>query len=256
MPSSEDNRIIPHQPLHEQQQPQIKVCSSCQSDLVDSTAAIFLPELDALVCTGCREHAFSPRSTLMPSDGRRFPTDVGSNFVSSILREEGSLLLDARRKPENPPFKDTVAMDPIAETDHPTCQNTFPSSSDYPSELTSLTICCNTNNFSDILPHPAFASPPTPTATVPHRQSSPISSPDPLTDITRLRIRSQGHNCLYPGATFQGTQKSGRNSYDVNVTIVVSCMAAFLVRHIASEQCCRTWTLLPPSYAAICAFEG
>ncbi|KAL1947868.1 hypothetical protein VTO73DRAFT_13592 [Trametes versicolor] len=46
------------------------------------------------------------------------------------------------------------------------------------------------------------------------------SAPDPLLDITRLRVRSQGHHCLYPGATFQGTQKSGRNSYDVNVTIV------------------------------------
>ncbi|EPT06036.1 hypothetical protein FOMPIDRAFT_133976 [Fomitopsis schrenkii] len=46
------------------------------------------------------------------------------------------------------------------------------------------------------------------------------ASPDPLSDTTRLRVRSQGHHCLYPGATFQGTQKSGRNSYDVNVTIV------------------------------------
>lgn len=33
-------------------------------------------------------------------------------------------------------------------------------------------------------------------------------------------MRSRGHQCLYPGASFQGTQKSGRNSYDVNVTIV------------------------------------
>ena len=47
------------------------------------------------------------------------------------------------------------------------------------------------------------------------------SAPDPLLDITHLRVRSHGHHCLYPGATFQGTQKSGRNSYDVNVTIVV-----------------------------------
>ncbi|KAI8998661.1 vacuolar import and degradation protein-domain-containing protein [Trametes punicea] len=55
------------------------------------------------------------------------------------------------------------------------------------------------------------------------RQSAnlaPSPPPDPLLDITRLRVRSQGHHCLYPGATFQGTQKSGRNSYDVNVTIV------------------------------------
>ena len=57
-----------------------------------------------------------------------------------------------------------------------------------------------------------------------HAASS--SAPDPLTDITRLRVRSQGHHCLYPGATFQGTQKSGRNSYDVNVTIVVRVLPA------------------------------
>jgi hypothetical protein len=44
---------------------------------------------------------------------------------------------------------------------------------------------------------------------------------DPLADITRFRVRSQGHHCLYPGATFEGTQKSGRNSYDVTVTIIV-----------------------------------
>ena len=46
-------------------------------------------------------------------------------------------------------------------------------------------------------------------------------SPNPLVDITRLRVRSPTHHCLYPGATFTGTQKSGRSSYDVNVTIVV-----------------------------------
>ena len=55
--------------------------------------------------------------------------------------------------------------------------------------------------------------------------------PDPSTDITRLRVRAQRHHCLYPGATFQGTQKSGRNSYDVNVTIVVrSACVAYLSR--------------------------
>lgn len=45
--------------------------------------------------------------------------------------------------------------------------------------------------------------------------------PDPLVDITRLRVRSRGYKCLYPGATFKGSQKSGRNSYDVTVTIIV-----------------------------------
>jgi hypothetical protein len=51
--------------------------------------------------------------------------------------------------------------------------------------------------------------------------NTPYSSPNPLVDITHIRVRSQGHHCLYPGAVFQGTQKSGRNSYEVNVNIVV-----------------------------------
>lgn len=55
-----------------------------------------------------------------------------------------------------------------------------------------------------------------------HTLARPMHVSDPLVDITRLRVRSQVHQCLYPGATFEGTQKSGRNSYDVTVTVVVS----------------------------------
>jgi hypothetical protein len=46
-------------------------------------------------------------------------------------------------------------------------------------------------------------------------------APDPMTDITRLRVRAQGFHSLYPGAVFQGKQHSGRSSYDVTVKIVV-----------------------------------
>lgn len=49
----------------------------------------------------------------------------------------------------------------------------------------------------------------------------PSTSLNPLIDITFLRHRPVMHQCLYAGAVFQGTQKSGRNSYDVHVTIVV-----------------------------------
>jgi hypothetical protein len=44
---------------------------------------------------------------------------------------------------------------------------------------------------------------------------------DPFIDITRIRTKSRGSHCLYPGATFQGLQKSGANNYDVSVQIVV-----------------------------------
>lgn len=58
----------------------------------------------------------------------------------------------------------------------------------------------------------------------PQHQHYPQPHLDPLADITRFRVRSQGHHSLYPGATFEGTQKSGRNSYDVTVTIIVRCV--------------------------------
>lgn len=48
---------------------------------------------------------------------------------------------------------------------------------------------------------------------------------DPFIDITRIRIKSRGSHCLYPGATFQGLQKSGANNYDVSVQIVVCTMS-------------------------------
>ncbi|KAF9053861.1 hypothetical protein BDZ89DRAFT_1088330 [Hymenopellis radicata] len=60
-----------------------------------------------------------------------------------------------------------------------------------------------------------------------------MPSSDPLTDITRLRVRSQPHYCLYAGAEFRGTQKSGRNSYDVTVTIVdVDFASSFLCGYL------------------------
>lgn len=62
--------------------------------------------------------------------------------------------------------------------------------------------------------HPAPVRRPSPPARAP-------ATPDPLSDVTRIRVRSRASHCLYPGAKFQGTQKSGRNSYDVTVTIVV-----------------------------------
>lgn len=218
MPSEQHNRILLHQPLHEQQQ---KFCSSCHSALVDSTGtAALLPQLDALVCTGCREHGFSVRATLVPPDERRFHVDVSSSFDDTHTPlEQSPVSHDARKISDSLPFDHPIVVDSVKEMGHP-CQNSFVSAPDYPSEPPSITICCDTNDCSDE-PFQSTHISPTSTSIVPHRKSSFISSPDPLTDITYLRIRSQGHHCLYPGATFQGTQKSGRNSYDVNVTIVV-----------------------------------
>lgn len=50
--------------------------------------------------------------------------------------------------------------------------------------------------------------------------------PDPRRDISKLRCTSRGRGCLFPGAIFNGTQKSGRMSYDVTVQIVNVDMAS------------------------------
>ncbi|KAI0277232.1 vacuolar import and degradation protein-domain-containing protein [Russula aff. rugulosa BPL654] len=82
-----------------------------------------------------------------------------------------------------------------------------------------------------------------------HLQHSP--TPDPSIDITRIRVRSQGHHCLYPGATFQGTQKSGRNSYDVTVSIVdVDFSSSFLCGYLCIRGLTDDWPELTTYFDA------
>lgn len=95
------------------------------------------------------------------------------------------------------------------------------------------------SHFTTSSPSNSSASSP-PLSPNPHRERSPsliersrisrrsgavtetFVAPSPYTDITRLRVKSQGMGPLYPGSTFSGKQSSGPNSYDVTVTIVVS----------------------------------
>ncbi|KAF9646371.1 hypothetical protein BDM02DRAFT_3099876 [Thelephora ganbajun] len=76
-------------------------------------------------------------------------------------------------------------------------------------------------------------------------------SPNPLVDITRLRVRSSTHHCLYPGAMFTGTQKSGRSSYDVNVTIVdVDFSSSFLCGYLRIRGLTEDWPELTTYFDA------
>jgi len=64
-------------------------------------------------------------------------------------------------------------------------------------------------------------------------------------------MRSQGHHCLYPGATFQGTQKSGRNSYDVTVSIVdVDFSSSFLCGYLCIRGLTDDWPELTTYFDA------
>ncbi|KAF8559802.1 hypothetical protein OG21DRAFT_1503024 [Imleria badia] len=90
-----------------------------------------------------------------------------------------------------------------------------------------------------------------PTRGRPQRSSVPTPVPDPATDITFLRVRAQRHHCLYPGATFQGTQKSGRNSYEVNVTIVdVDFSSSFLCGYLRIRGLTDDWPELTTYFDA------
>jgi len=81
--------------------------------------------------------------------------------------------------------------------------------------------------------------------------SSALSSLDPLVDITRLRLRPQRHHCLYQGSQFQGTQKSGRNSYEVHVTIVdVDFNASFLCGYLRIKGLTDDWPELTTYFDA------
>ncbi|CDU23819.1 uncharacterized protein SPSC_02448 [Sporisorium scitamineum] len=75
--------------------------------------------------------------------------------------------------------------------------------------------------------------------------------PDPLAELSRLRNPPKGRGCLYPGATFNGTQKSGRNSYDVTVRVVnVDLEASHLCGYLNIRGLTEDWPELTTYFDA------
>ncbi|KAG6814512.1 hypothetical protein H0H92_000037 [Tricholoma furcatifolium] len=183
-----------------------KVCASCQSSLIDQ-----LSSTDGPLCTSCKE-----RSRL---DSRTYCVDPSSPFSLSSSFNVSNIFHDSRQIPKPQFLNEEMIVDaqaPTSRSCHATSCITNSSSYTNPKQLTTLTIPCNTiDSISSTSPVQNRAQPHTSS-----RQAQAAQYPDPLTDITRLRVRSNGSDCLYPGATFRGVQKSGRNNYDVDVTIV------------------------------------
>ncbi|KAJ6502421.1 vacuolar import and degradation protein-domain-containing protein [Mycena sanguinolenta] len=167
---------------------------------------------DALVCAGCRAHLLAALTRLVPDT-----------------------------RPERP------------------CIDTFPRESPVlrkqrPSEDQDLLL--------QSAPSPSYRPPQSVYAKQPPAPQSVFVRPhfvpprsqakgDPLADITRLRVRVQTHHCLYPGASFHGTQKSGRNSYDVNVTIVdVDFASSFLCGYLRIRGLTDDWPELTTYFDA------
>ncbi|KAH9946137.1 vacuolar import and degradation protein-domain-containing protein [Epithele typhae] len=247
-------------PVHDPVQPepaqaQVKLCYTCKSPLsADAPGVLLSHESDSLesssldtvpVCASCRtrsrdgsfadvEWALMRRvASLQPAGNEALvheqaqpspsPPPMGLPTLPAL---EPSLSQDVPMDASFPtarlpallsaPF-DAVTTSPLPS--HRSLQPPRPSAVSSPSSTSRPLLAIETASSSSPYQAPA-ASRSESSYSIQINHPSKSWDADPLVDITRLRVRSQGHHCLYPGATFQGTQKSGRNSYDVNVTIV------------------------------------
>lgn len=219
MPSEHKSPVHIDQHQQDQLQGQVKECPTCHATLLEPATSLFLSETATVVCLSCRERTAPVIST---QDVRQHRIDLDTSYPVRQPPHEPPILQSTRRYQDILPadFDSVVSSSPASSVleSNISYHASSPPSPTYSKKPASLSIQCN------IIPQ---TLPRHQNSFVPHSyestryQSTSHSSPDPLADITRIRIRSRGHHCLYPGAAFQGTQKSGRNSYDVNVTIVV-----------------------------------
>ena len=221
MPSNHKS-LLADQHQQDQLQGQAKECPTCHAILQEPATSLFLSESGTVVCLGCRERTIALIST---QDTRQHRIDHDATYPVRQVTHELPIPQSTRRYQDILPadFDSDVSSSPassVLESSISYPNSSLPSSS-YSNK--SLNIQCNSISQPTLSRHRASLVSHSYESTRP--QSTSFSSPDPLSDITRLRIRSRGHHCLHPGSAFQGTQKSGRNSYDVNVTIVVCLLS-------------------------------
>ena len=227
MPSPSEHKSLLHADQHQQDQlqGQAKECPTCHATLQEPATSLFLSELGTVVCLGCRERTLA----LIPTqDVRQHRIDHDVSYPVRQLTHELPIPQSTRR------YQDILPADFDSDVSSSPDSSVLESSISYPGSSPpsptysnkSLNIQCNSISQPALPRHQTSFVSHSYESTQP--QSTSYSSPDPLSDITRLRIRSRGHHCLHPGSTFQGTQKSGRNSYDVNVTIVVCLLSRSL----------------------------
>ncbi|KAF8503318.1 vacuolar import and degradation protein-domain-containing protein [Russula emetica] len=241
-------------PLHQDPcpQPQVKLCSSCRSPLSsDQDPAYFFPDSDAsdhlMLCRPCKEryllqtvqqqvHDLSQYSAIPQDPLPLHPYPPHPTNAPTIDESSPSEQLSTHITPSDRPSPPKVAHESLV--------------SSAPSKRAKLAI--NAPLAPDGLRSavsPTHSVSPSVRSSDTPLQHSP--TPDPSVDITRIRVRSQGHHCLYPGATFQGTQKSGRNSYDVTVSIVdVDFSSSFLCGYLCIRGLTDDWPELTTYFDA------
>ncbi|CCO28098.1 putative protein C17orf39 homolog [Rhizoctonia solani AG-1 IB] len=228
MPSEQAVTTLPLAETHITAAPQIKLCGTCHNPLTDTPELVFVgPASPSDVfnsvpfCSACAERA------------RAF--DVFANPLVPRLRRQSTLapmVEEATECAESQP--------PPAPTTLPGHDSHAQSQSPQRMDLSPLAIgpgpCAfDSHPHSHSVPshhtlHPArsLSSPDSPPPSDREQlrdsafrlRSATLSEPDPYADVTRLRLNNTRQDCLYPGASFVGIQKSGRNSYNVSVTIV------------------------------------
>ena len=205
---------------------QIKVCIVCKTPVssadVDYPAQQLLIEADVpLLCAGCREARTAPLRQQYPIPAGGRGSFGGAEFARPVLP-----ILQVPPDASNPVSFPTSQPHPSASPlDIPELSRSVSTSSESNIYLSRVSdkihhapkVKIQTDNLYPISRTSSSES----SQSQREARHETIYSPSPLVDITRLRVRSPTHHCLYPGAMFTGTQKSGRSSYDVNVTIVV-----------------------------------
>ncbi|KAG6335583.1 hypothetical protein ID866_3499 [Astraeus odoratus] len=245
--------LLLEQPIQEPPPTQTtKYCSCCSSPLTGDSLnpIVFLDDHDSnIVCGACRARLDSARADDSPSIYVDHGLSIGRPGLPSINASSRAL--------STTPSSEALFEDDIDLSTSPTSTVNSSVSSSIPS------IRRPTSFLPSIAPRqlPVLSiRTPSSTSNTHHARSSPVRtesdydrepSPDPSIDITRLRVRSQSCHCLYPGATFNGTQKSGRNSYDVTVTIVdVDLSSSFLCGYLCIRGLTEDWPELTTYFDA------
>ncbi|KAF9013991.1 vacuolar import and degradation protein-domain-containing protein [Cyathus striatus] len=252
MPAHQPPSSVHDSAAQDPPQQQVKLCPNCHSAL--QQLPFLLPLFSPVFCPVCCNHVLpSPTSPAHPQqDSCPLRIDLGLPVSSrlSFPHDPPSTPLSTRRP--NPPNLFDSLPHPSFSSPPPEPPHAYPPlSSPHPSKPPQLNIQA-THIPPPVLPQQQLSH--LPSQSSPSSVSSSRKSnlyPDPLADITGLRVRPRVHHCLYPGASFQGTQKSGRNSYDVNVTIVdVDFASSFLCGYLRIRGLTDDWPELTTYFDA------
>ncbi|QRV86519.1 vacuolar import and degradation protein [Ceratobasidium sp. AG-Ba] len=204
------------------QPPQIKVCVHCHGPLDTAELVFSLTPMGpddvcpspSVVCSPCADRARAHVDRVMSEPLIPPASRLRRQSTLEPMVEEPSAESDGDTSPAHP-------QTPPPDVRHRGLTLSIPSRSPVRTPATFAHLSSRVPVAHSVAQHPP--SPPPSLGTPPPARRSPATFDqelDPFADVTRLRLKNTRQDCLYPGASFVGIQKSGRNSYNVSVTIV------------------------------------